>query len=176
MNNKKHVISNEKYEEALVNKDNQLIMDQACSRYRRSMTPDELYRCKLIALWSAMQNWNENGGNFSSFLYKRVGWECLKTISENKKFNKHFISCLLYDFSDEKNNNCNIDLDKILDVLPEKELKDVLIQRFVYNMTLTEIGRRNNFSYETARKRIILAIKYLQKNLTFEQLFDENGV
>ena len=61
------VIENKDFESALANLDNKLIMDKACASFRNIIERDELYRCKLVALWEAMQKWNPQVENYTHF-------------------------------------------------------------------------------------------------------------
>lgn len=150
-------VSNKVYEEALDNRDNMMIMHSAGSRYMRILDADEIHRCKLIALWEALQVWDINkGSKFTAFLYQRVQWECLKSIQYHNKNQdvqvEHLERAVLPDTS----------VDEVLEILPA-ELKDIVKKRYVYGMTLREIGDEYGFSYETVRKRLKKASKCMKK-------------
>lgn len=161
------IISNEEYEVALKNEQNMSIMNKAASTYRFSIDPDELYRCKLIALWNALKRWKPGGRNFLSFLYQRVIWECLKLLAQQRRTRYNNTYPIIYDIESESSPVDRDDVHRLIDILPTSELKNVIIQKYVYNMTLMEIGSLNNFSYETARRKIRTAIKYLKSNLLY---------
>ena len=51
----------------------------------------------------------------------------------------------------------------IVSCLPKK-LARIIQQRFVYNMTFKEIGKKNRCSHETARKRFLEGIGILKND------------
>ena len=154
MNN---VITNEEFELALKNMDNRLIMEKACSSFKKSIEREELYRCKLIALWEAMIHWNPEGRKFTSFLYQKVNWECLKVLQKQKKHRSLPLTmdtaCRPYQYS----------IDELVEVLPP-ELQDILVKRFVHRMTLREISQIYGSCHETVRRKIHRAIKILKNS------------
>jgi len=152
----KNNVSNTEYEKALTNIDNKITMDKACARFRGSLDIDELHRCKLIALWNALQTWRTGGQKFTSFLYHRVRWECIKAVKQGKNTVK----------IDVKNRSVspNPVVRDLMNELPP-DLKDVVEKRYFYNMTLREIGEEYNYSYETARRNINRALKHMKTSL-----------
>ena len=153
------IISDEEYETALKNKDNQLIMHSVSQRFLGVLDIDEIHRCKLTALWMALQDWNPTGGRkFTSFLYQRTYWECLKSVNKQKKQQllPLFDTAVL-----PKPSFYEI----ISDNMPV-ELVDMLEKRYVYNMSLREIGALHNCCYETVRKKIKLALEDIKISLS----------
>ena len=148
-------ISNEVYETALKNMDNKLIMDAACSSFKKSIDKDELHRCKLIALWEAMIHWNPEGRKFTSFLYQKVRWECLKVVKK-QKFHKGVALK-----TDVKSHYHTTYMGEIIESLPS-DLQDILVKRYTHGMTLREISLIYGFCHETIRRKIHRAIKILQ--------------
>ena len=150
------MVSNKEYEKALNNKDNTMIMHRACSCFLHVLDEDELYRCKLIALWEALQAWKpDRGSKFTAFLYQRVVWECLKSIkamNKNRDVQVEYIDrAVLPDTS----------MDEVLEILPD-DLKNVVEKRYLHNMTLREIGDEYGYSYETARKKLKKAFQHMK--------------
>ena len=79
-------ISNSDFERALNDKNNVLIMEKAILPFRSSLTHDEMIECKLISLWEAMKSWKrEKRGKFTTFLYQKVRWQCIKIVQGNNK-------------------------------------------------------------------------------------------
>lgn len=148
-------ISNEEYEKALKNMDNKLIMEKACSSFRNVIDNDELHRCKLIALWESLIYWKPGGRKFTSFLYQRVNWECLKVVRSKKK--TYYLSDKI-----DKAAKPNIDVCEIVESLPS-DLKDMVIKRYIHKMTLREISEIYGFCHETVRRKINKAIKIVRK-------------
>lgn len=150
------IVSNEVYEQALKNRDNLMIMHSAGSCFFSTLEADEIHRCKLMALWKALQAWQEGRGTkFTGFLYQQVHWECLKSINYNKK-NKEVQAKYI-----EREALPDTPTYETLDGLPE-ELKNIVEKRYLYNMTLREIGDECGFSGETIRKRLKKASKYMK--------------
>jgi len=141
-------VSNQIYENALNNQDNIMIMHSAGSCFIHALDKDEMYRCKLIALWEALKLWKPDGGSkFTAFLYQRVTWECLKALQyENKHTNVNL------DYIDREASP-ETDMSEMLEILPD-DLKGVVEKRYIYRMTLREIGDEYGYSYETARKKL----------------------
>ena len=153
------IISNEEFEQALKNPHNKSIMECAASCYKSSLHPDEIYCCKLMALWETLQHWRPNGKKFTSFLYQKVRWECLKIIYKQKKDKK----CILMpDIEKECDYTGNI-YEMIEGLSPE--LQEIVEKRFIYRMTLTEIASQHKICPETARKRILHACEILRKKI-----------
>ena len=150
-------ISNETYERALKNNDNIMIMYSVTSKFLNILDKDEIKRCKLIGLWKALQKWKSDGGRkFTTFLYQRVYWECLKIIIQ-KKQNK-YIPTEYIDSSVLPKPS----ISELVEDLP-KDLQDIVIKRYIYGMTLREIGKEHNCCYETIRCRL--------KNVTIDSKY-----
>ena len=159
---KRNEISNEEFNEAFKNKDNLRIMNSVCARYRKSISYEEIERCKMISLWEALRAFDPNGGKkFTSFLYTRIDWECKRQISamqRRKKVNtlefKESLYVLLGDNS--------LEIQDIINKLSPK-FKKVIQQRFFYRMTMEEIAKENNYSRETARRYILQALEKIKQ-------------
>ena len=150
------MVSNKEYEDALKNRDNIMIMHSAGSNFSHTLDEDEIHRCKLIALWEALQAWKpDRGSKFTVFLYQRVQWECLKSINYNNKHRDVQLDGIDQEILPDTS------LDEFLEILPN-ELRDVIEKRYVYNMTLREIGEEYGYSYENARKKLKKAFKHIK--------------
>jgi len=152
-------ITNEEYEKALNNHDNMMIMNSVGSRFLQTLDEDEIHRCKLMALWEALKTWKpERGRKFTAFLYQRVYWECLKSIAYNNKHRTiqipHIEQCV----------SPKTSMYELLDGFPH-DLQDMLEKRCVHKMTLREIGDEYGCCYETIRKKLKKASKYIQNGV-----------
>jgi DNA-directed RNA polymerase specialized sigma24 family protein len=154
------IITNDEFNQEWSNINNRLIMEKACSRFKASINKDELHECKLFALWDAMKYWRPKGKKFTSFLYQKTVWECLKTIKKKTKDN-HVNLCI------DKAYTCPLNVSEILEKLPN-ELKDILVKRYIHRMTLREISIIYQCCHETIRRKIIKAIKILKNNHKME--------
>jgi RNA polymerase sigma factor (sigma-70 family) len=150
-------ISNKQYEDALNNNNNRAIIEHACKTFIGIIPDDELQHCKLIALWESLQRYRpEKGKKFTSFLYQKVRWECYKALKQINK-EKRYVSII----EDVVGKDSDENFDEWLELLPDKESKKLIEQRFLQKMTLKEIGKYHGYSYETARKRINKIINYI---------------
>ena len=153
------VIDNETYETALKNHDNLMIMHSAGSCFLNVLETDEIYRCKLIALWEALKSWSPTKGRkFTAFLYQRVHWECLKSVHYQNRHRTVQVDTL------EKEAATDLLLCDILDGLTP-ELKGMVEKRYIYRMTLREIGDEYGYCYETIRKRLKKASVFIKETL-----------
>ena len=58
------------FNEAVNNVDYKRIMDKVCSKYSRSVDPDDLSSMRLNTLWDCVKKYDpERGMKFSSYLY-----------------------------------------------------------------------------------------------------------
>ena len=135
------------------------IIECACKKYVNVLPDDEFEGCKLRGLYNAIENYDSSRKmKFSSYVYSCVRWECLRMI--------RFIS------RGEKTGIC---FDNIIDEKEEKSdhIKDLifsaseddmslLVDRFYGNMTLAELGKKHNLSYESIRTKIGKIIEELQ--------------
>jgi len=148
------------FEEALKDEDNIKIINHVCKKYISRISAEDLHRCKLVALWDALRNFDsERKVKFTSFLYNCIDWECKRQLSEYKKA-KRISTNLSVDGDCEDINICET-LDWI-DSLPEK-LAIAIKQKFIYGYTVQEIAKKNNYSRETARQYVQKGIEKLKK-------------
>ena len=161
----RNTITNPDFEKALKNLDYVRIMGKVCSKYRFMIPEDELGRCKLIALWEAMKSFDPEGGRkFTSFLYNRITWECQKQLADINKHRRNVsFDCEYGDLFVEMNNiRSKIEIQELFNQL-DSPFKEVLHQRFFEQLTMEEIGERNNYSRETARRYILKAIEKVKQ-------------
>jgi RNA polymerase sigma factor (sigma-70 family) len=165
-------VTESEFLEAYKNLDNTRIMNKVCSRYRNTIPHDEIERCKLVALWEAMKAFDPNGGRkFTSFLYNRIDWECKKEIqriNRHKKRTTFFIDghpegSHTPDYRNLRNYE-TVNMEEAIETLVPK-YKNILHQRFFERMTMQEIADRNNYSRETARRYINIALEKLRECL-----------
>jgi len=149
-------IGNKEYEEALSDKNNTMIMNCVCYKFVKSLNKDELYQCKLMALWKALKSWQpEKGRKFTTFLYQKLYWECIKEV--NAKYNNKYVNVNYC----EKKTYDELPMFEMLDGLNE-DIKDIVQKKYIDMMTLQEIGNEYGCSYETIRKKIKKAINQLK--------------
>jgi len=153
-------INNEAFLKALRDSNNLRIMNKVCSIYQNILSQDELHRCKLLALWKAMCRFDSScGKKFTSYLYNSVKWECQKELYCVNKYRK---GSTYSDSLFESFDKYDIDIIDVIEKLPNK-LSKVIKQKFFYNMTMEEIGQKNHYSRETARRNVKRGLEKLKE-------------
>ena len=113
--------------------DNINIINGVINNYRKYIPKDDIEYIKDFALWRALLKYNSSCGmKFSTYLYSHVRWECLKYI---KGFKKQKTKPILNDI-EYSNNTAYINL--MIDMPPE--YKDILVDRYIGNLTIDELG------------------------------------
>lgn len=138
------------------------IMNSVCNRYRRSIDLDQIDSIKNNILWKCVDTYDESfGAKFTSYLYQQISFACR---NELKKKNKEFCTENISQNTVDPKAYYGGSISEVVDGLP-KESADIIIQRFIYNMTMIEIAKANGYSRETARRKVSKAVKiYKQKN------------
>ena len=159
----KKTINNEALEEAYKNLDYIKIMARAARQCnaKEVLSIEEIESCKLTGLLKSLEGWTQESGiKFTTYLYKRVQWECFY---EADKVNKYYKKHKPFDESGQKTLKWSIqefmksegreEVKDVIELLSEQSLK-LIRQRFYENMTFNEIGEANGYTYETARKNV----------------------
>lgn len=151
-------ITNEEFIKAWENKDNKKIINSAMRRYYRYMSPDDIESCKMIGLWECMKSYNGDLGKFKTYLYRGIQIQCIKSLKNMNK-NNH---TSLADVVDQ-----SFDVSQVRDSINQldEEYQNLIFSRFFEMKTLKEIANENNYSHETARRRINKALCQLKKIL-----------
>lgn len=151
----KKTVSNEEYNIAYNNKDNQRIIKAVLFTYRGKLDEDTLKTCGLNALWRCLQNHNESfSTKFTSSLWRFVNWECkkeLRTLATSK-----YKPLELFDVANEEEEMYSV-FDDLHDVL-DQEYCQIIKLRFLEKMTLREIGNKFGYTKEAARQKLEKAI------------------
>tara|TARA_R100000808_G_scaffold5713_1_gene17169 strand:+ start:12598 stop:13098 length:501 start_codon:yes stop_codon:yes gene_type:complete len=157
---KEKEINNEDFLEALKDINNLKIMNKVCSFYQNILSQDELHRCKLLALWKAMCKFDPScGKKFTSYLYNSVKWECQKELYCVNKYRRgSSYSDSLFECFDRY----DTDIIDAIEKLPNK-LSKVIKQKFFDSMTMEEIGLKNHYSRETARRNVKRGLEKLKE-------------
>ena len=147
------------------------IMAKSASRFRHSFDEDESNSIQAEWLWHSIRKYDKNKATkFSSYLFGQVAYGFRIKLKERKK-RTNFVCLSAYSDSnpDAVNEvfssmdgftlkNCNEVKDFMMDLPPD--LKSILNQRFFHKMTMEEIGAKNGYSRETARRKINSAIEF----------------
>ena len=129
-------VTEEEFQDANSNLDNIRIMNSVCSRYRNTIPQDEIERCKLIALWEAKR------------ARRKIAFSIEGPLEDCKSITQYE----------------SIAIKDAIDNLGIK-YKTVLYQRFFERMTMQEIADTNDYSRETARRYINIALEKLKECL-----------
>jgi len=133
------------------------IIYKACSRYQKAIDPDEMESIKMNTLWRCINRYDPNrGALFTTFLYQQLGFACK---NELKKKRPEY-ACETIDVMDDQ--SMALEIQEIIHDMPDKHAK-IIRQRYLDNMTMKEIGLANGYSRETARRRVLLAIRICKK-------------
>ena len=147
----------DKFDSYLKDPDVNGVIYKVFSKYRGSIDVDELDSIKMLPLWNCIGKYDpDKGVKFTTFLYSYLTFACK---NELKKKKREF-GCEQIEALDYRSNSR--ELRDIVDGLPPDVAK-VLKQRFIYSMTMNEIGYANGYSRETARRRLIHAIQVCKK-------------
>lgn len=163
-------VTDEELRKALKNQDNINVMNKICMKYIGVIPYEELERCKLVAVWQAIEKYDPSKGNckFTSFLCNRLFWECQKQLYEIKKTKKipksDAASSLIAEICGFENNYDSVEMKEALEKL-DTESKQIIFKRFYESKTTKEIGQENGYGRETARRRIIQALEKLKQCL-----------
>jgi DNA-directed RNA polymerase specialized sigma subunit len=139
-----------KMEEAINNQDIQKIMAKACRSFSPYLDVDEIYTCKLNALWKSFKNFKpEKNTKFTTYLYNGVYIECLKELKFKNKSKRN--NGKLHENIPNKDANL-----LIIDIMDEVESQEEmeLLQDKLSNMTINEMAEKRLYSRETVRKKI----------------------
>jgi DNA-directed RNA polymerase specialized sigma24 family protein len=136
------------------------IMNAVGSRYR-SIDPDQLDSIKLNTLWECSKKYNPNRGTkFTSYLYQNLVFAFKNELKKNiREFPTETIEL---NTPAQATNTTDI-----FDGMP-KEYANLLEQKYVYNMTMNEIGDKNGYSRETARRKVAKAVNFYKNNNKIE--------
>jgi hypothetical protein len=139
-----------KIDKALKNKDIVNIMNYASRKFTKQLDADELYTCKINALWKCFLHFKpEKKCKFTTYLFKGVYIECLKAaqfLNKSKRFRS--LSHALVDHDDHSKM-----LIDILDEAQTNEEREILMDK-LSRMTNEELSNKYNIGKETIRKKV----------------------
>ena len=147
-----------KIENALNNKDIMNIMSRACQPFSQQLEPEDIYTCKINALWKSFFNFNpDKNCKFTTYLYKGVYIECLKAVKFNNKSKKF---CPMHSGLSD-NYNSDITMIDLLDEAKDELERELLIGK-ASRMTNQELGKKHGIGKETVRKKMKKITKKFQ--------------
>lgn len=149
---------NQEFEEKWNDADVRNIMNKVSNRYVKNIDADDLESIKMNTLWKCIEKYDpDRGTKFTSYVYQQLTFALKNQI---KKKRKEFNSQRTL----EKMDVNQVMYQEVYDIITGLEEEDtkILEQRFYHNMTMKEIGLKNGYSRETARRRLKNAVKLCQ--------------
>jgi|TARA_Y100000004_G_scaffold30090_1_gene31301 RNA polymerase sigma factor (sigma-70 family) len=145
---------NQKFDEKWNDSNVRNIMNKVSNRYKNNIDFDDIESIQMNTLWRCIEKYDETRGTkFTSYLYQQLSY------AFKNKIKKKRVEFNVDDFDKMDGNHINkLEVIDIINGL-EPETANILEQRFYENMTMKEIGRRNGYSRETARRKLKNAIK-----------------
>ena len=161
-------VSNKKFKEAIQNKDYIRIMKRICIKNLSTVCSlDEINTLMMNTLWKCLVRYDENEKTkFTSYLYRstsnnsvRLYKKKIKTQNFEKLFNEN-IHSKNRDKSEIKKDAWEF-LESLKDI--DQELYQIIIDKYFYQMTYREIGKKNGYTNENARKKVKKALKICRR-------------
>ena len=153
---------NDKIENALKDANLQGIMNKAASTFTRQLTQDEIYTCKINALWKSLTHWDSTRKTkFSTYLFNGVKYECIREVKFKKTDKAIGGKDLDKTVASPDNHTAEIDLYDEINNLPHAEL----IKDRAKSFTINEIAQRHDINRESTRRRIKKSSKLLSNRL-----------
>ena len=143
-------------ENYLKNPDVVNIMNAVSNKYSKSIDLDEIDSIKMLTLWKCIKKFDpDRGAKFTSYLYQQLSFAFRSRVKKKKKeYSSEFVRDNTPCLKTQSDMNCY----DILEGLP-LDVSSIIKQRFVENMTMKEIGNANGYSRETARRKLLKAVK-----------------
>jgi DNA-directed RNA polymerase specialized sigma subunit len=142
--------------EALENIDYKKIMDSVCAKYCKSVDPDDISSLRLEVLWKCLNSFDETRGvKFTTFLYQQLNYAMMNQLRIRRR-EKNGIP---FDICHTPKENIEVLLSDL-----NEDQKKILKQRYLDRMTMVEIGEKNGYSRETARRAVNSALAIFEDN------------
>ena len=150
-----------KFEELWENSDVRNIMNKVSNLYKKNIDFDDIESIKMDTLWNCIKQYDEKRGTkFTSFVYQRLSYAYKSFLKTKNPVNDvKTLSCeTFYTEPIDKN---QLDQMEVFDIITglDQETKTLLNQKYYQNLTMAEIGNRNGYSRETARRKLSNAVE-----------------
>jgi len=120
-------------------------IQNTCRAFSGALSPDALTACGDIALWRALQNFDESfGQSFTSSLHRFIKWECLRALQDKTKGREVHMNGGDVEAMDDSVSQKMI-LDDYLSILSNRDRR-MVEARFLENCTFQEIAHREGYS------------------------------
>ena len=161
MNQKRKVVSNEEFEQALNNTDYKKVIKKVLGHYANSLTSEELHDCGLHGLWRFLGYHQTNKGKKDTTnLWWFVSNECKRAM--RKRLSAKPAVSIEFDIENPQDNPEVQHIRECISLLP-KHYQNVLKQYYFEKRTMEEIGKLNDYTKETARQKINKALNQLRE-------------
>lgn len=132
------------------------IMNKVSFPYQKNIDYDEIDSIKMDVLWDCIKKYDpKRGSKFTSYLYQQLSFAFRSKVKKKKReYSSDFVEESTPCLRTQSDMNCY----DILEGLP-KDVSYIIKQRFMENMTMKEIGSANGYSRETARRKLLKAVK-----------------
>ena len=128
------------------------IIKTVSGKFSYSIDKDELSSISMVTLWKCLEKYdNTRGAKFTSYLYQQLSYAFKNELKKRK------IEYCCDGIEVAFDNTAKQEAFELLQDLPEGT-RNILEQRYIYNMTMAEIASLNGYSRETARRRLKKAI------------------
>jgi len=141
------------------------IMNKVSFPYKNNIDCDEIDSIKMDILWNCINKYDsDRGSKFTSYLYQQLSFAFRSRV---KKKRREYSSEFIEDGTSTRGRmrlqslrktSSDMNFYDILEGLPN-DVSDIIKQRFMENMTMKEIGSANGYSRETARRKLLKAVK-----------------
>ena len=132
------------------------IMNKVSFPYKNNIDHDEIDSIKMDILWDCINKYDPTrGSKFTSYLYQQLSFAFRSKVKKKKK---EYASESVRDSTPCLKTQSDMNCYDILEGLP-LDVSSIIKQRFVENMTMKEIGNANGYSRETARRKLLKAVK-----------------
>lgn len=132
------------------------IMNKVSFPYKNNIDHDEIDSIKMDILWNCIKKYDSSkGSKFTSYLYQQLSFAFRSRVKKKKReYSSDYVEDNTPCLKTQSDMNCY----DILDGLPQ-DISYIIRQRYMENMTMKEIGSANGYSRETARRKLLKAVK-----------------
>jgi RNA polymerase sigma factor (sigma-70 family) len=132
------------------------IMNKVSFPYKNNIDHDEIDSIKMDILWNCIKKYDSTrGSKFTSYLYQQLSFAFRSRVKKKKReYSSDYVEDNTPCLKTQSDMNCY----DILEGLPQ-DISYIIKQRFMENMTMKEIGSANGYSRETARRKLLKAVK-----------------
>jgi len=157
----------EKIEKALKDQDIKNIMNKAASTFHSQLDEDEIYTCKLNALWKSICNHKKNkAAKFTTYLFNGVRIECIREVKfKSKDVSSKSGSRTVERPTPKEINRSRVKELDLLDVISSCPDSDLLMDRSKGH-TIKEISDKRGKNRETVRRKLKNSAKVLRRKLS----------